>query len=443
MDSYHITGGKRLVGEHRLSGAKNGVLPILAATVMTGDACTISSCPDLSDVHTMTEILQALGCAVQQENGVISVDARSACCAEVPRHLMGGMRSSVFLMGPLLARFGCAALSFPGGCTIGERPIDIHLDGLKKLGAEIEWEDERLICRTTGLKGAEIRLSFPSVGATENLMMAACAAQGETRIIHPAREPEIQDLQNFLNACGARVSGAGTGEIVISGKTALQGCDHRVIPDRIEAGTFLAAAAATGGEIRLLDCAPSQMAQIIDKLAAAGCRISVTGSTLWLSAPERLKAVREIKTLPYPGFPTDMQSQFAVVLTCAKGESRVTETIFENRFKYVPHLRRMGAQIDISGQSAVIRGVPRLHGARVSAEDLRGGAALVLAGLSAEGKTIVENVCHIDRGYDKLEVALNALGAKIERKESCRKKTDSRNGRKNGRKNGAGGDFCS
>ncbi len=427
MDSYHITGGEKLAGDHRLKGAKNGVLPILAATVLTGEPCEICSCPSLSDVHTMVEILRSLGCSVTWDEDNIRVDAKTVDQWEIPERLMKGMRSSVFLMGPLLARCGQVAMTQPGGCAIGDRPIDIHLSGLRMLGAEIEEDPHRIVCRARRLTGATIRMEFPSVGATENLMMAAAAACGETHIIHPAREPEIEDLQNFLNACGAQVAGAGTGEIVIcgvgdrratgpgSGTAPLSGCVHRVIPDRIEAGTYLAAAAITGGEIRLLDSAPSQMAQTLARLKEAGCRVKVDKTSIWLTAPRRLRSVREIKTLPYPGFPTDMQSQFLSLLTLAEGESKITETIFENRFKHVDGLLRMGADVAVDGRTAYITGVAGLHGARVQAEDLRGGAALVLAGLAAEGETVVENICHIDRGYDKLEVVLNDLGAKIER----------------------------
>lgn len=424
MDSYHITGGKRLAGDYTLKGAKNGVLPILAATVLTKGECVIRSCPHLSDVHTMVEILEALGCRVSWDEDVITVDASSISRKDIPEHLMKGMRSSVFLMGPLLARCGEVTFSQPGGCAIGERPIDIHLSGLIKLGAEICEDRDHIVCRANQLTGAVIRMEFPSVGATENLMMAAAAAVGETRLIHPAREPEIQDLQNFLNACGAKISGAGTGEIIIEGVgeeekplggPVLTGCEYKVIPDRIEAGTFLIAAAITGGEIRLLDSAPSQMAQTLARLKQTGCKVKVDKSGVWLSAPKRLTAIREIKTLPYPGFPTDMQSQFLSLLTLCAGESKITETIFENRFKHVRHLKRMGADVALDGRTARITGVGALHGETVEAEDLRGGAALVLAGLAAEGETIVENICHIDRGYDKLEVALTRLGAKIER----------------------------
>lgn len=426
MDSYHITGGEKLAGDYRLKGAKNGVLPILAATVLTGDECVIQSCPHLSDVHTMVDILRSLGCKAVWEGDNITVDAKTVDRFDIPENLMKGMRSSVFLMGPLLARCGQVTLGHPGGCAIGARPIDIHLSGLTRLGAQITETPEQIVCRADKLTGTTIRMEFPSVGATENLMMAAAAAWGETHIIHPAREPEIQDLQNFLNACGARISGAGSGEIIIegvgerasgtAGRAPLSGCVHRVIPDRIEGGTFLVAAAVTGGEIRLLDAAPSQMAQTLAKLKETGCKIKVDQTSIHLTAPERPSPIRDMKTLPYPGFPTDMQSQFLSLLTLGRGVSRVTETIFENRFKHASWLNSMGADVSVEGRTAVIEGVPKLHGTTVVAEDLRGGAALVLAGLAAEGKTIVENICHIDRGYDKLEVALNLIGAKIERK---------------------------
>lgn len=418
MDSYHISGGKRLQGQRRLGGAKNAVLPILAAAVISGGESRIENCPGLSDVAAMLRILEGIGCRAAMKDHCITVDSAGVDSCEIPPQLMKEMRSSVFLMGPMLARCGRAALSHPGGCEIGRRPIDIHIAALRQLGVEIQETAKGIECRADRMVGADIRLDFPSVGATENLMMAAVAARGDTRILNPAREPEIRDLQIFLNACGARIEGAGGPEIRISGGGSFHGSAHRVMPDRIEAGTLLAAAAVTGGEITLTDALPGDMEAILETLRLAGCEIHTDADSVRLKGPERLKAVDIITTLPYPGFPTDMQSQFLAILTVAEGESRIRETIFENRFKPAADLGRMGADIEITGSLAVVRGVERLRGAKVSAGDLRGGAALVLAGLAAEGETLVENICHIDRGYDKLEVTLRELGAEIRRIEN-------------------------
>ncbi|MEA4989076.1 MAG: UDP-N-acetylglucosamine 1-carboxyvinyltransferase [Anaerovorax sp.] len=415
MDSYHIIGGNRIFGSHKLTGAKNGVLPILAASLVTGDVCTIHNCPDLLDVNTMLAILKELGCKIQREKDAIIVDSSQLTQTYIPKVLGKEMRSSVFLLGPMLTRCGVVEMSQPGGCAIGARPIDLHLDALRKMGAEIKEEDGHLVCKSNGLKGTTIRLDFPSVGATENIMMAALSAEGETHIVHPAKEPEIEDLQNFLNSCGGCIEGAGTGEIVISGKKPLHGTDYKVIPDRIEAGTFLAAAAATKGELLLENAAPAQMASTLAKFREMGCSLKIEQDKIYLKGPDRLKAIREIKTLPYPGFPTDMQSQFLTLMTLADGRSKMTETIFENRFKHIDSLRDMGAIIELDGCSAKVTGVEQLQGCRVEAKDLRGGAAMVIAGLAASDETIVENICHIDRGYDKFEVALKNLGTKIER----------------------------
>lgn len=415
MDSYHIIGGNRIFGSHKLTGAKNAVLPILAASLMTGDVCTIENCPDLLDVHTMGAILEELGCKIQRQEHTIVVDSSQINKTYIPASLGREMRSSVFLLGPMLTRCGVVEMSHPGGCAIGERPIDLHLDALRKMGAEIKEEQGVLICKANALQGTTIRLEFPSVGATENIMMAALSAEGETRIVHPAKEPEIEDLQTFINSCGGCVEGAGTGEIVILGKQPLHGTIHKVIPDRIEAGTFLAAAAATKGELCLENAAPAQMASTLSKFKEMGCTLHIEQDKIHLKAPKRLKAIREIKTLPYPGFPTDMQSQFLTLMALADGKSKMTETIFENRFKQIEGLRDMGAIVELDACCAKVTGVEQLRGSRVFARDLRGGAAMVIAGLAANGETIVENICHIDRGYDKFEVALKQLGAKIER----------------------------
>ncbi|MDO4551909.1 MAG: UDP-N-acetylglucosamine 1-carboxyvinyltransferase [Bacillota bacterium] len=417
MDSYHITGGKRLAGEHRITGAKNAVLPILAGAVIPGGVSKIRNCPRLSDVDAMVRILEGIGCRIRREDDSIEVDAGGVDSCRIPEHLMKEMRSSVFLMGPLLARCGEVVLSHPGGCEIGRRPIDIHISALRKLGVEIRETDGGLACRAANLKGTEIRLEFPSVGATENLMMAAVAARGETRILNPAREPEIRDLQDYLVSCGASVEGAGGPVIRVRGAGPLKGAEHRVMPDRIEAGTLLAAAAITGGQVLLTGAMPEDMEAVLEKFREAGCLLRTEGDKIELSSPPRLRAVDSVVTQPYPGFPTDMQSQFLALMTVARGECRIRETIFENRFKPAKELLRMGADIRIEGPVAVVRGVEALRGARVAAGDLRGGAALTVAGLAAPGETFVENVCHIDRGYDKLEVTLRKLGAEIRRIE--------------------------
>jgi UDP-N-acetylglucosamine 1-carboxyvinyltransferase len=415
VEQFRINGGGRLAGEYVLTGAKNAVLPILAATIVTGNECKIMNCPDLSDVRTMFTILSELGCRIAVEGDGIIVDTGPVDSYTIPEHLMREMRSSVFLMGPMIARCGKVTLSYPGGCEIGLRPIDIHLSALRKLGVTIKEAHGFMECTADRLVGTRIVLDFPSVGATENVMLAATAADGETRIINPAKEPEIADLQRFLNAGGAMVTGAGSGEIVIQGRNSYNQVEHKVIPDRIEGGTILAAAAVTGGDVTLRNAIPEHMSMILSKFREAGCTIREGSDFIEMHSPPRLKAVETVKTLPYPGFPTDLQSQFLTAMTVAQGTSVITETIFESRFKHVEELRKMGARIKVDGRTAVITGVNELTGARVAAGDLRGGASLVIAGLAAEGQTIVENICHIDRGYDKFEMALSRIGADIKR----------------------------
>lgn len=418
MEQFRINGGVKLTGEYELMGAKNAVLPILAATIVTGNESKIKSCPDLSDVQTMFTILRELGCKITKEEDGIIINTEPINSYTIPEHLMREMRSSVFLMGPMIARCGKVTLSYPGGCEIGLRPIDIHLSALRKMGVTIKEAHGFLECTADRLVGGRILLDFPSVGATENVMLAATAAEGETRIINPAKEPEIIDLQHFLNACGAEVRGAGTGEIVIHGKKLYNQVEHRVIPDRIEGGTVLSAVAITGGNVLLRNAIPEHMSMILSKFKEAGCRIREGKDTVELISPVKLKAVETVKTQPYPGYPTDMQSQFLTLMTVAQGTSIITETIFESRFKQVEELRKMGARIKVDGRTAVITGVKNLTGARVMAKDLRGGASLMIAGLGAKGETIVENICHIDRGYDKFEMALSKIGAEIKREST-------------------------
>ena len=415
MEQFRINGGKKLTGEYELTGAKNAVLPILAATIVTGNESKIKSCPDLSDVQTMFTILKELGCSITEEEDGVIINTKPINSYTIPEHLMREMRSSVFLMGPMIARCGKVTLSYPGGCEIGLRPIDIHLSALKKLGVTIKEAHGFLECTADRLVGNRILLDFPSVGATENIMLAATAAEGETRIINPAKEPEIIDLQHYLNACGAEIYGAGTSEIIILGKKSYHQVEHKVIPDRIEGGTVLAAAAITGGDIVLRNAIPEHMSMILSKFKEAGCKVREGNDIIEMTSPARLSAVEIVKTQPYPGFPTDMQSQFLTAMTVAQGTSIITETIFESRFKQVDELRKMGAKIKVDGRTAVISGVEKITGAHVIAKDLRGGASLVIAGLGAEGETIVENICHIDRGYDKFELALQKIGADIKR----------------------------
>lgn len=415
MDSYHITGGNALEGEYRLKGAKNAVLPILAATIVTGRISRIKNCPRLSDIRTMMSILEDMGCRIVWDGCDILVDSSPLNSFRIPQNLMKEIRSSVFLMGPTLARCGEVVLSDPGGCAIGMRPIDIHLAALRLLGVNIEEKNGLLICRAESLKGTVIPLSFPSVGATENVMMAALMAEGETVIQNPAKEPEIVDLQNYLVSCGASITGAGSEEIRIKGGLPLRETEYEPIPDRIVAGTILTAAAATGGSVCIKGAVADHMDAVLNCLTEAGCTIDINDDSIYLESSQVLRSVKPIETKPYPGFPTDMQSQFMALMCKAKGTTVITESIFENRFKHVMELSGMGADITVDGRKAIIKGVDRLKGQRVKAEDLRGGASLVIAGLSAEGCTIVDDVAHIDRGYDKLENILTSLGAQITR----------------------------
>lgn len=415
MDKLVIEGGKPLSGTIVIQGAKNAALPIMAATILAEGITTLDHVPHLLDIDVMLSILRELGCRTEHKGKTVVIDTETAHTPHVPESLMKQMRSSIFLMGPLLARFGEAEVYLPGGCAIGERKINLHLDGLKALGAEIEEIGNRILCRAEKLRGADISLQFPSVGATENIMMAAALAEGRTTISNAAREPEIGDLQNFLNAMGAKIFGAGTDTISIEGVESLQPCRYKVIPDRIVAGTIMTAAAATRGQVTLLNTQPSHLTSLIHVLRRAGVQIMIDGDIIKVGCATRAKAVERIVTAPYPSFPTDLQSQMMVLLALADGTSIMKETIFEGRLKHVDELSRMGADIRVDGNEAVIRGVPRLYGATVAATDLRAGAALVIAGLAAKGKTIVEQIHHIDRGYDQIEHMLSRLGARISR----------------------------
>lgn len=415
MGKFKINGGKRLYGEVEVHGAKNSILPILAATILNEGVSVIHNCPRLKDVDSMIEILEHIGCKVSFSGRDIVVDARDVKDSEIPDNLMRTMRSSIFLMGALIARNKKAFISFPGGCDIGHRPIDLHLKGLKKLGVEIEESYGYIRCKGVRVRGNEIHLDLPSVGATENIMLAATLADGITVIRNAAKEPEIEDLQNFLNSMGARITGAGTNTIVIEGVKKLHDTEYTIIPDRIVAGTYLCAAAMTRGELTVVKALKEHLEPLISKLKETGCELKTGNDYIKITCNKRPKAVDIIVTLPYPGFPTDLQPQIVSVLSIAEGTSIVTETIFDNRFKYTEELVRMGADIKVEGRVAVIRGVDKITGAKVLAKDLRGGVALVIAGLGAEGATVVEGAEHIDRGYESLEKALKSVGADIVR----------------------------
>ncbi|AIS52706.1 UDP-N-acetylglucosamine 1-carboxyvinyltransferase 2 [Thermoanaerobacter kivui] len=415
MGKFKINGGNRLYGELRVSGAKNSVLPILAASILNEGTCVLHDCPRLKDVYSMIEILEHLGCKITFKGNDIIIDAKDVKDSEIPDNLMRTMRSSIFLMGALISRNRSALMSFPGGCDIGHRPIDLHLKGLRKLGVKIEESYGYIRCEGAKVKGSEIHLDLPSVGATENIMLAAVKAEGVTIIRNAAKEPEIEDLQNFLNSMGAKISGAGTNTIVIEGVKKLHDTEYTIIPDRIVAGTYLCAAAMTQGELTVTNALKEHLEPLLSKLRETGCEIFTGNDYIKIVCNKRPKAVDMIVTLPYPGFPTDLQPQMVAVLSIANGTSIVTETIFDNRFKYTEELIRMGAGIKVDGRVAVIRGTEKLMGAKVVARDLRGGAALVIAGLGAQGTTIVEEAEHIDRGYEALEAALMSVGGDIVR----------------------------
>lgn len=423
MEKLVIEGGKPLSGTIRIHGAKNAALPILAAGIMAEGTHVLENIPDLLDIHVMLDILRALGCKAELRGDKVTLNTAPMHSSHIPQELMKQMRSSVFLMGPLLARFGTVQIYQPGGCAIGERKINLHLQGLQALGAVMEEKGNTILCRTEQLKGADIVLDFPSVGATENIMMAAAMAEGTTRIFNAAREPEIVDLQNYLIAMGAKMIGAGTDTITIEGVKKLQPVSYKVISDRIVTGTLMCAAAVTRGSVTLENANPAHLTSVIHVLKRAGVQVVSNGDVIQVTCPTRPKPVERVVTSPHPGFPTDLQPQMMVLLTLADGISIIKETIFDGRFKHVDELSRMGADIHVDLSSAFIRGVPRLYGATVESTDLRAGAALVIAGLAARGTTVVEEVHHIDRGYDRIEVMLGKLGANISRCPSLSQKT--------------------
>lgn len=419
MASISVSGGRRIVGTARVSGAKNAALPILAATLIAKGPVVLTDCPHLSDVGNMLKILRSLGASCSLKDGTARIDTMAASRCVMPQSISKEIRSSIFMLGPLLGRFGKAVCTFPGGCEIGHRPIDLHLKGLMMLGADVREERGLIICEGGRLRGADIHLDYPSVGATENIMMAAACAEGTTTVFNAAREPEIEDLALFLNELGYCVEGAGSSTVTIRGGSAAQGeTAHRIIPDRIVAGTLMTAAAITGGELTLTNVKTEHIGSVCAKLKEAGSLITQGEGTLHISSPDRPNEISRIETMPYPGFPTDMQAQFFALCTIARGTSIIVENVFENRYRHAAELGRMGASFTQKDRTAIIRGVDKLTGAKVTARDLRGGAAMLLAGLAAEGETIIDHAELIDRGYDKLHETLNALGAQIIRKES-------------------------
>lgn len=415
MSYYEIQGGRPLCGTLAVHGAKNSVLPILAACLLVPGQCVLHNCPDLSDVSATLDILRLLGGRAEREGDTVVVDASALTCSSIPEHLMREMRSSVIFLGALLARLGTAELSYPGGCELGPRPIDLHLAALRALGAEILEEQGALCCRRCreGLQGREICLSIPSVGATENAMLAACGCPGQTTIVGAAREPEIVDLQGFLRAAGAQVTGAGTSTIAIQGGSALHPVEYRVMGDRIEAATYLCAVAAARGEVELTGVAPDTLTAVLACLEGAGCTLRTGGESIFLSSAAPLRGIEPVRTAPYPGFPTDAQAILMAALAGGEGATLFVENIFDSRYRHVDELRRMGADIQVAGRAAMVNGVGRLHGASLRSTDLRGGAALVVAALGAEGTTQVSELRHIKRGYQALDKNLLSLGADI------------------------------
>lgn len=417
MDKLKILGGLPLVGEVQAAGAKNAALPILCASLLTADPLELSNVPQLQDIATTIRLLKLLGVKTERDEERLTLQADSLVSTEAPYELVKTMRASILVLGPLLARFGEARVSLPGGCAIGQRPVDQHIKGLQAMGAQIEIEQGFVVARATRLKGARVVTDMVTVTGTENLMMAACLAEGETILENAAREPEVVDLAKVLVAMGAQIEGAGTDRLVIRGVERLHGASHRIMADRIETGTFLCAAAACGGDVTVRATDPWSMDVTIDRLRETGATLTSGPDWVRLQANGRPRAV-SVRTAPYPGFATDMQAQFMALDAVAEGTATVVETIFENRFMHVQELRRLGANIRIEGNTAIVQGVPALSGATVMATDLRASASLVIAGLAARGETTVERIYHLDRGYARMEARLQALGAQIERVSS-------------------------
>jgi UDP-N-acetylglucosamine 1-carboxyvinyltransferase len=417
MDKLLIHGGARLSGEVAMSGAKNAALPILCTALLTAEPMRFSNVPDLYDVKTMLRLLADMGVKVERNGSDVVLDGSAITKPEASYDLVKTMRASVLVLGPLMARVREARVSLPGGCAIGARPVDQHIKGLQAMGAEVAVEHGYIhatVGKSGKLKGAHICTDMVTVTGTENLMMAAVLAEGETIIDNAAREPEVVDLANCLVAMGAQISGAGTDVIRIRGVDKLRGAAHRIMPDRIETGTYLCAAAITGGDVRLTQTSAAYLDAVVDKLLDAGCEVETERDAIRLKAPARLKAV-SLRTSPYPAFPTDMQAQFMAINAVAEGSATIRETIFENRFMHAVELIRLGARIDINGNTAVVTGVPKLQGASVMATDLRASASLIIAGLVAEGETLIDRIYHLDRGYEHIEAKLAALGARVTR----------------------------
>jgi UDP-N-acetylglucosamine 1-carboxyvinyltransferase len=414
MQKLAILGGKPLHGEVLISGAKNAALPIMCASLLSAEPLQLSNVPDLHDVATMRKLLQQMGVAAEANGEELTLHGASVNKLEAPYDMVKTMRASVLVLGPLVARFGEARVSLPGGCAIGSRPVDLHIKGLQAMGAQISIEHGYIHAQAKRLKGARIFFDIVSVTGTENLMMAAALADGVTVLENAAREPEVVDLANCLIAMGANITGAGSDMITVNGVEKLHGAAHRILPDRIESGTFLVAAAATGGNITLRNTSADILDNVLEKLREAGAQLRVEADTIHLEMLGRPKAVN-LRTAPYPAFPTDMQAQFMALNTVAEGSAMMVETIFENRFMHVQELRRLGAQIDVEGNTAVVRGVSHLEGATVMATDLRASASLVIAGLVAQGETVIDRIYHLDRGYAHIESKLSQLGASIRR----------------------------
>ena len=415
MDKFVIDGGRKLYGSVRVQSAKNSVLPLFAASILTDQPVTIRETPMITDAACMAQILRELGAEVRFHGADVTIDSSNACCHEISSALTKELRSSVFMLGSLLTRFHRALIAYPGGCDIGLRPIDLHLNALKRLGVEITEKEGYIFCHCDNLRGADIVLDFPSVGATENILLAAVKAEGTTVLQGAAKEPEIVDLQNFLNAMGAKVHGAGTDVIQIEGVKSLGGVTYKPIKDRIEAGTFLIACAICGGEVEVAGVQAENIGLLLHKLRENGCKIHIKNDKIRIESNSRLKCNRRIETMPFPGFPTDLQAQATALNAVCEGGALIVENLFETRFKYVPELQKMGADIEVRGRNAFVRGVKSLHGASVVAGDLRGGAALVLAALAAEGTSEVLDLSHIDRGYADLQGKLKSLGAEVRR----------------------------
>lgn len=415
MQKLKIVGGKRLAGTVRASGAKNAVLPIIASALLTSEDVLLHNVPDLADVVTMGKLLTGMGATFERlPSGDVHINAADVSSTKAPYELVSTMRASILVLGPLVARFGSAQVSLPGGCSIGSRPVDQHINALKKLGAEVEIDHGYIVAKAGRLKASTVSTDMVTVTGTENIMMAAALADGVTVIENAAREPEVIDLANCLNGMGAKIAGAGTPRIEIHGVERLHGVEHKVIADRIETGTFLCAALATRGDVTVTDTDPSAMEVVLEKLRETGAEVQTGDTWIRVRIDERPKAV-DIRTVPHPGFPTDMQAQFMALNAVSEGTGRIVETIFENRFMHVPELQRMGADIRVEGKTAVVKGVDRLEGANVMATDLRASACLVIAALAAHGESVIDRIYHLDRGYEHIEEKLTALGADISR----------------------------